>query len=80
MNTAETVVLFVVLGILLLAAFLIVASAREWLHFTGSASVKAIPAAKRQPKGVVEVRHVVPGTVETAPEVTPIAAPRRTGT
>ena len=48
MNTAETVATIVVLGVLSLAALLIVASAQEWLHISGSASVRAVPAAKRQ--------------------------------
>jgi hypothetical protein len=77
-NTAETVVLFVVLGCLSLAALLIVASAREWLVFSGSASVRAVPAVKRKPRNAVEVQ-VIPGTVEPSAEVKPIAAARGTG-
>ena len=76
MNTAETVVLFVVLGVLLLAALFVVASAREWLVFSGSASVRAVPAAKRKPRNAVEVQ-VIPGAVE---EPAPASiAPRRAG-
>jgi hypothetical protein len=77
-NTAETVVLFVVLGVLLLAALFVVASAREWLNFSGSASVRAVPAAKRKPKAAVEVVNVVPGTVEQSAAPS-ISAARRTG-
>ena len=78
MNTAETVALFVVLGVLLLAALFIVASAREWLNFSGSASVRAVPAAKRKPKAAVEVVTVVPGVIEQ-PAAPSISAARRTG-
>ena len=77
MNTAETVATIIVLGVLFLVALLIVASAHEWLHISGSASVRAIPAAKRTPRNAVSVQ-VIPGTVEQ-PAATPIAA-RRTGT
>ena len=76
MNTAEWVALFIVLGVLLLAALLIVASAQEWLHFSGSASVRAVPAAKRKPRNAVEIVNVVPGAVEQGGEVKPITAAR----
>lgn len=76
MNTAEWVALIIVLGILVLAALLIVASANEWLNFSGSASVRAVPAAKRKPRNAVEVVTVVPGIVEPAAEVPKIGAAR----
>ena len=75
MNTAETVALFIVLGLLFLAALLIVASANEWLNFSGSASVRAVPAAKRRPRNAVEVQ-VIPGTVESAaPSIATVRRP-----
>jgi hypothetical protein len=81
LNTAETVATIVVLGILFLVALLIVASANEWLHLSGSASMRAIPAAKRKPRNAVEVVSIVPGTVEPSQdaEVKKITAARGTG-
>ena len=77
MNTIETVTLIVMLGVIILAALVMVASAQEWLNLSGSLSLKFIPAAKRQPRTAVDVK-VIPGIAEP---VTPsIATVRRTGT
>lgn len=67
-------------AILSLAALLTLALASEWIAIT--VSVRFIPASKRQPRnraGVVNVTNVIPGTVEPAAPVEPIAAARRTG-
>jgi hypothetical protein len=77
MNTAEIVALIIVLGVLFLVALLIVASANEWLNFSGSASVKAVPAAKRRPRSAVEARNVLPGAAEQGAPAGSIAAGRR---
>lgn len=79
MSTAVEIAAIAAPTVLALAGLGVVASAREWVNITVSVSVKPVPASKRQPRGVVEVRHVVPGTVEQA-GVKPIAATRRTGT
>lgn len=76
MNTAETVAVIITLGVLGLTGLLILASAQEWMNLSLAASLKFVPASKRQPRTAVEVINVIPGTVEP-PE--PVAAIRRTG-
>ena len=76
MNTAAIVALIVVLGALFLAALLIVAAANEWLNISGSASVRAVPRAKRKPRTAIEVRTVLPEPAEPGADVKPIGAAR----
>jgi hypothetical protein len=70
----------VVVGVLILAGLATVAVAREWINVTASASVKAVPAAKRQPRNAIEVRHVLPDAAEQTADLPKIAAARRTAT
>ena len=77
MNTAETVTLITVLGVLCLTALLLVASAQEWLNLSWSVSLRFIPASKRQPRTAVDVR-VIPGVAEPAAEVKKIGSARGT--
>ena len=75
MNTAEVIALIIVLGVIALAALLVVASANEWLDIRVSVSVKPVPGAKRKPRNAVELVQVIPGAVEQ-PAVPKIAAAR----
>ena len=77
MNTPEVITAIVTPGALLFAALGTVAVAREWVNVTVSVSVKAVPAAKRQPRNPVQVVNVGPGVVEPAATVEPITAARR---
>jgi hypothetical protein len=49
-NSAETITAIITLGVISLAALAVLAAAREWVGFAWSASVRFIPAAKRQPR------------------------------
>ena len=58
MAAIAAVVLLAVLGLFTVGV------ARQWWGFTCTASIRFIPAAKRQPPNPVQIVNVLPGQVE----------------
>jgi hypothetical protein len=77
-NTPEVITAIAAPCVLAVFGVLAIGAAKEWWSFSLAASLKFIPAAKRQPRTAVDVRvvPVIPGTVEPAAEVKPIGAAR----